>query len=131
MITRENIDRIDGLDVYGVDGSKIGSAGQVYLDAQTGDPEWVTVKTGLFGMKETFVPLQRATLEQDRVTLAVDEDTIKDAPKIDPDGALSHEEENELYNLLRDVHHRPARRRLGVRRPRHRYSRNQRDHLEA
>ena len=44
-----------GPDVYqrltAVDqqGDKIGSVGQVYLNDQTGQPDWVTVNTGLFG----------------------------------------------------------------------------------
>ena len=32
----------------------------VYRDHATGEPEWLTVMTGLFGLKETFVPLPRA-----------------------------------------------------------------------
>lgn len=39
-------------------GDKIGGIGQVYLDDATGEPSWVTTKTGLFGTSESFVPLQ-------------------------------------------------------------------------
>ena len=42
-------------DVLASDGSKIGSIGQVYLDDQTGDPSWVTARTGLFGTSQSFV----------------------------------------------------------------------------
>jgi uncharacterized protein (TIGR02271 family) len=97
VITQNDLARLDGADVYDPDGDKIGSVGQIYLDTDTGDPEWVAVRTGLFGNKETFVPLRQATLSDDRITVAHDKATVKDAPRIDPDGALSHAEENELY----------------------------------
>ncbi|MEV6632666.1 PRC-barrel domain-containing protein [Actinoplanes sp. NPDC051470] len=38
MITRNDIQRLIGTDVYADDGDKIGSAGQVYLDNKTGNP---------------------------------------------------------------------------------------------
>jgi sporulation protein YlmC with PRC-barrel domain len=40
MITR-NIQQVFGADVYASEGDKIGSVLQVYLDAQSGVPEWV------------------------------------------------------------------------------------------
>jgi uncharacterized protein (TIGR02271 family) len=97
MITQNDIARLTGADVYDTDGDKVGSVGQVYLDAEKGDPEWVTVKTGLFGTKETFVPLQGAEVSGDRVTVSYAKQQIKDAPNIDADGALSHGEEDQLY----------------------------------
>jgi uncharacterized protein (TIGR02271 family) len=97
MITQNDIQRIFGADVYEADGTKIGSAGQVYLDDQTGAPEWVSVRTGLFGTKESFVPLDRAVLKDDRIEVPFDKDRVKNAPRIDPDGDLSPAEEDELY----------------------------------
>jgi uncharacterized protein (TIGR02271 family) len=98
MITQNDISRLTGTDVYDTDGDKIGSVGQVYLDAQSGDPEWVTVKTGLFGTKETFVPLQRASVTDDRVTVAYGKDQVKDAPQIEADGPMSHVEQDKLFH---------------------------------
>jgi uncharacterized protein (TIGR02271 family) len=97
MITQNDIQRLFGMDVYEADGSKIGSTAQVYLDNRTGNPEWVSVKTGLFGTKETFVPLERATLSEDRIVVPFGKDQVKNAPQIDPDGNLSPAEEDELY----------------------------------
>jgi uncharacterized protein (TIGR02271 family) len=97
VITQNDIDRLTGSDVYDADGDKIGSVGQVYLDAESGDPEWVTVKTGLFGTKETFVPLQRADVSGDRVTVGYAKAQVKDAPQIEADGPLSYAEEDRLY----------------------------------
>jgi uncharacterized protein (TIGR02271 family) len=97
MITQNDIQRLFGADVYESDGDKIGSTSQVYLDNRTGDPEWVSVKTGLFGTKETFVPLNNATLSDDRIVVPFGKDQVKNAPRIDPDGELSPAEEDELY----------------------------------
>ena len=62
MIGTDTIDRVIGHDVYDESGEKIGSASEVYLDDETGQPEWATVRTGLFGTKESFVPLRNAQL---------------------------------------------------------------------
>jgi hypothetical protein len=52
MLNRENLENLltKGGNVVGSDGSKIGSIGQLYADDDTGEPTWVTVKTGLFGV---------------------------------------------------------------------------------
>jgi uncharacterized protein (TIGR02271 family) len=97
MIGTDTISRVIGKDVYDEAGQKIGSAAEVYLDDETGRPEWVTVRTGLFGTKESFVPIADADLTDDGVRVPVSKDRVKDAPKIDTDGHLSPEEEQELY----------------------------------
>jgi uncharacterized protein (TIGR02271 family) len=97
MIGTDTLDRVIGADVYDADGTKIGTASEVFLDDQSGDPEWVTVKTGLFGTKETFVPIREADLTGDGLRVPVSKAQVKDAPKIDSDGHLSPQEEEELY----------------------------------
>jgi uncharacterized protein (TIGR02271 family) len=97
MIGTETLSRVIGSDVYDESGSKIGSASEVYLDDESGQPEWVTVKTGMFGTKETFVPIRDADLTDDGVRVHVTKDKVKDAPRIDADGHLSPQEEQELY----------------------------------
>src|SRR5688572_22724009 len=97
MIGTDTISRVIGQDVYDEAGQKIGSAAEVYLDDETGQPEWVTVRTGLFGTKESFVPIRNADLTNEGVRVPVSKDRVKDAPKIDTDGHLSPEEEQELY----------------------------------
>ena len=97
MIGTEAISRVIGKDVYDQSGDKIGSASEVYLDDESGQPEWVTVRTGLFGTKESFVPLQGADLTDDGVRVPVSKAQVKDAPKVDTDGHLSPQEEQELY----------------------------------
>jgi uncharacterized protein (TIGR02271 family) len=83
--------------VVGSDGEEIGSVGQVFVDDTTNEPSWVTVKTGWFGAKESFVPLDAATVSGNRVTVPYDKDKIKGAPSHEVDQHLSPEEEAELY----------------------------------
>src|ERR1700712_1755574 len=97
MITRDSVRRVMGKDVSDQAGDKIGSASEVYLDDESGQPEWVTVRTGLFGTKETFVPIRDADLTDNGVRVPVSKAAVKDAPKIDTDGHLSPPEEQELY----------------------------------
>ena len=97
MIGTETLDRVIGQDVYDQSGEKIGSASEVYLDDETGQPEWATVKTGLFGTKESFVPIRNADLTNDGLRVPVTKQQVKDAPQIDTDGHLSPQEEEELY----------------------------------
>src|ERR1700710_3328555 len=97
IISTDPIRRVIGQDVYDESGQKIGSAAEVYLDDETGQPEWVTVRTGLFGTKESFVPIRDADLTNDGVRVNVSKDKVKDAPKMDTNGHLSPQEEQELY----------------------------------
>ncbi|SHH32268.1 PRC and DUF2382 domain-containing protein, partial [Geodermatophilus nigrescens] len=97
MIGTDTISRVIGQDVYDQSGEKIGSASEVYLDDETGQPEWATVRTGLFGTKESFVPLRDADLTNDGLRVGVTKAQVKDAPKVDTDGHLSPQEEQELY----------------------------------
>ncbi|MDI9627013.1 MAG: PRC-barrel domain-containing protein [Acidobacteriota bacterium] len=85
-------------DVVDVNGKKIGSIGQVYLDDQTGEPSWVTVKTGWFGLKETFVPLEQAVVSEGMITVPFTEEKVRDAPRVDPDQHLDADEEARLYS---------------------------------
>jgi len=97
MINQDQISQVMSATAHDRSGDKIGRIGQVYLDDQTGAPEWVTVQTGLFGTKETLVPLSGASLEGDRLSVAVEKSQVKDAPQLDEDGHLSQEDEALLY----------------------------------
>jgi uncharacterized protein (TIGR02271 family) len=99
MISTEHINGLinGGGNVVGTDGAKIGGIGQIYVDDQTGEPNWVTVKTGLFGTSESFVPLDNANNQGNDIAVPYSKDKVKDAPRVAPDGHLSREEEDELY----------------------------------
>ncbi|WP_298803368.1 PRC and DUF2382 domain-containing protein [uncultured Pseudokineococcus sp.] len=89
-------DLYDATVVSTTDG-KVGKVGTVYLDDDTQQPSWVTVKTGLFGSSESFVPLDAAELSGDEVRVSYSKDQVKDAPRMDTDSELTPEEEDELY----------------------------------
>ncbi|MEI4273595.1 PRC and DUF2382 domain-containing protein [Klenkia sp. LSe6-5] len=97
MITERDIDTLIGSTAVDSDGDKLGSVSEVYLDDQSGRPEWATVKTGLFGTRETFVPLREAELSGDSLRVPYAKAMVKDAPSIEADGHLSPSEESELY----------------------------------
>jgi uncharacterized protein (TIGR02271 family) len=78
-------------------GDKLGTIDAIYLDDDTGQPEWATVTTGLFGTKATFVPLAQAQAMGDSVQAPYDKQRVKDAPNMQADGQLSQGEEAELY----------------------------------
>jgi uncharacterized protein (TIGR02271 family) len=83
--------------VVSANGQKIGSIGQVYVDDSTGEPSFVTAKTGLFGTAESFVPLQDATMDGRDIRVTYTKDEVKDAPRVDPDGDITPAEEQRLF----------------------------------
>jgi uncharacterized protein (TIGR02271 family) len=103
MLTTEQIDRLlsQGANVLSGDGEKIGSIGQVFVDNEAGQPSWVTVRTGLFGMSESFVPLEGARLEGNDIVVPYNKNQVKDAPRIDADRPLEPAEEDRLYQHYR------------------------------
>ena len=68
MITQEQIQSVLDNPVYDTEGRKIGDASHVFLDDATGRPEWVSVKTGLFGTRESFAPIREASMVDDHLT---------------------------------------------------------------
>ena len=99
MLNRENLESLlnKNGNVLGSDGEKIGSIGQLYADDDTGEPTWVTVKTGLFGTSQSFVPVEGAHTQGDDLVVPYTKEYIKDAPRVDVDGHLTPEEEDRLY----------------------------------
>jgi uncharacterized protein (TIGR02271 family) len=97
MFDRNDVNRLHGATVRSTGGDKIGKVAQVYLDDQTGDPEWVTVRTGLFGTKESFMPLASARFERNELLADVTKERVNGAPRVDEDGHLSDAQEAEIY----------------------------------
>ena len=61
MATQQDVRAWRGLNLVDRDGDKIGKIEDVYLDRSSGEPEWVAVKTGLFGTNVSFVPIGDAS----------------------------------------------------------------------
>jgi uncharacterized protein (TIGR02271 family) len=79
------------------DGERIGTIEEIYMDSETGQPEWLAVKTGLFGMKLSFIPIAEASATGGGVRVPYDKAQVKEAPSVEPDGELSQQEEASLY----------------------------------
>lgn len=97
MATQFEIRSLLECHVVASDGRRIGMVGQVYLDDRAGEPEWVTVRTGFFGMRQTFVPLAGSRRTADEIRVPFDRETIKAALNIDVDGRLTADEKIVLY----------------------------------
>jgi uncharacterized protein (TIGR02271 family) len=97
-MSQPNASDLIGATAYSSDGQKIGKVGQLFLDDETGRPEFVTVNTGLLGTKENFVPVGEATVESDRLTVPFSKDRITDAPSVAVEGGhLDNSQERALY----------------------------------
>lgn len=98
MIDTTNVNSVFDAKVIDPSGAKIGTVKQVYLDDDNGQPLFASVATGLFGSAESFVPLHDADVIGDEVHVKYDKDTVKDAPRIEADGALSEDEQARLFD---------------------------------
>jgi len=96
-MTTGNLAGYRGRDAFDSDGEKIGTIDEIYEDTETGKPEWMAVKTGLFGSSLSFVPLAQASEEPDGIRVPYSKEQVKNAPNADPDRELSQEEEARLY----------------------------------
>jgi hypothetical protein len=95
-IERDRMLEFRGDDLADRDGETIGRIEEIYLDAESGEPEWALVHTGLLGSKRSFVPLADATEADGRLRVPLEKDTVKDAPGVEPNGQLTDAEEAEL-----------------------------------
>ena len=87
-----------GRDIIDADGDKVGTLEELFRDEDTQEPEWGVVRTGMFGTKLSFVPIQGAEPTGEDVRVPFSKAQIKDAPRIDDsDGQLSQDEEAQLY----------------------------------
>jgi uncharacterized protein (TIGR02271 family) len=98
MINSNNVASLIGATVTDPDGDKIGSVGQIYVDPTSGQPNWATVKTGLFGTSESFVPLEQADEANGDIRVPYTKDVVKDAPRVDADQSLEPGDESSLYS---------------------------------
>jgi hypothetical protein len=91
-----SVQQFVGATAYDVTGHKIGKIHQIFVDAHTREPKWVTVSTGLFGLSSALVPLAGAHCDRNTVTVAVDRGAIKHAPNLRVRAGITPEEEHRL-----------------------------------
>ncbi len=81
------------------DGEKIGKLQDVYVDVETDEPQFATVKEGIIGRHLTFVPLGGIKVGPDVLEAAVSKQQVHDAPDIEQHGEeLSQADESRLYH---------------------------------
>jgi uncharacterized protein (TIGR02271 family) len=97
MLDIDTVQRWQGRTMVDLAGDKLGTIDAIYLDDETGQPEWATVTSGLFTATTAFVPLAQAHDTGDSVQVPYDKDQVKNAPTMQADGNLSQDEEAELY----------------------------------
>ena len=80
-------------------GAKIGKLQDVYVDVETDEPQFATVKEGFIGRHLTFVPLSGIEVGPDELKVAVTKDQVRSAPDIEMHGEeLSQADESTLYH---------------------------------
>ena len=98
-MVQPNISEWRGKDLVNRDGEKIGKLQDVYVDVETDEPMFGTVKEGFIGRHLTFVPLTEVMVVPDYVQVAVSAASVKAAPNIEMHGdELSRSEESKLYH---------------------------------
>lgn len=97
MANNREIRELLDATAYDVDGDKLGNVNEVYINDTSGQPDFVEINHGLFGMGSSLVPLRGHSLNGEELRLAFAKDRIKDAPNVDSDAHLSNEDQAELY----------------------------------
>ena len=99
MMTQDQLATLQGTTVYDRNGEKIGSVGQVYTAGDPDQPLWASVNMGLFGTRETLVPLSEAEMRGEDMHVPFDKSFVKQAPNVDVGVAepVSTEDAERLY----------------------------------
>lgn len=88
-----------GKTIVDRDGQKIGRLVDVYVDVETDEPQFATVKEGFIGRHLTFVPVGGIKVGPDELQVTVPKELVKSAPDLDMHGGeLSQSEESALYH---------------------------------
>jgi sporulation protein YlmC with PRC-barrel domain len=106
---RDDVTGLAGREVFDRDGTTVGYVDLVFVDHESGRPEWIGVWNGLPTGRRTLVPLRGVEVGESEVRVPWPEDVIRDAQtydeeddrgivREDPDGiAISPEKERAAY----------------------------------
>jgi len=79
-------------------GEHIGKLQDVYVDVETDEPQFATVKEGFIGRHLTFVPPAAGQVGPDDLRVTATEEQVRSAPEIEIHGEeLSQPDESTLY----------------------------------
>jgi sporulation protein YlmC with PRC-barrel domain len=94
-----NVAEWHGKLLVDLNGESIGKLQDVYVDVETDEPQFATIKEGLIGRHLTFVPLGGVKVGPDELQVAVTKERVQDAPNIEQHGEeLSQADESALYH---------------------------------
>lgn len=79
------VEQYVGATAYDVSGAKIGKIDKLFVDGQSREPRWASVRTGFLGTSHAILPLTGSRRADGAVTVVVDKAAVKDAPTV-PDG---------------------------------------------
>jgi hypothetical protein len=86
-----------GRTVTDSDGDRIGKLDEIFVDRETGKPEFALVDVGPLGLRSRLVPLAGAASVDEAIKVPYSKDQIKEAPDIKTDGEPKPEDEAKLY----------------------------------
>lgn len=101
MSDKRNIQDLLNATAFDAKGEKLGKINNLFVDDKTGQPTFIEVNHGLFGLGSSLVPLRGHHLESDELKLAFDKDLIKDAPEIDFENQLTAADQDRIYEHYR------------------------------
>ncbi|MBV9452913.1 MAG: DUF2382 domain-containing protein [Rubrobacter sp.] len=86
-------------EVYDNAREKLGKVDDLFVD-ENDQPEYIGVKTGLFGLRSTLIPWEmvRVDEQQRRIEVLESKYRVKDAPNFDEDKDITPEFEREVYS---------------------------------
>lgn len=96
-MVQRNIHDLANATAYDRNGDKLGSVKEVYINDASGQPDFVEVGHGLFGMSSSVVPLRGHQLAGEELRLAFTKDRISDAPDFNSDEHLSESDQQTIY----------------------------------
>ncbi len=96
--TEGEVRRLQGATVFDGANERVGTIGQVWAGA-SGQPAWVSVNTGMFGLNETRMPLDGAEFTGGRLRTPFPKSLIHGAPEVGagPDQPLDDVSKRRLY----------------------------------
>ena len=101
MISRQEVRAVleDGRVVIGDAGIDLGRIRQVFLDALSYEPAWMTVTSDTWGGAEAIVPLALAWMDEGRISVPYSTAVVRDAPRADTSvGLLDRQHEKDLLH---------------------------------
>ena len=97
MTDKKNIADLLNATAYDVKGGKLGKINNLFVDDLTGQPTFIEINHGLFGLNSSLVPLRGHRLEGGILRLSFSKDLIDDAPSIGSGTPLTVAEQDNLY----------------------------------